>query len=63
MALAGAYPKIVMSWCKNTNIRSCLTGAKAGLAGGLGPPRNALAQANPRDRFQSQAPPRFTLKP
>ena len=28
------------------------------LAGGLGPPSYALAQANPRDWFQSQAPPR-----
>ena len=34
-----------------------------GLVGGLGPPRNALAQANPRDWFQSQAPPRFEARP
>ena len=30
---------------------------------GLGQPRNALAQANLRDWFQSQAPPRFEPRP
>ena len=47
-------------------IRDCsefLVGGGWGLAGGLGPPRNALAQGNPRDWFQSQAPPRFEPRP
>ena len=46
-------------------IRDCLEFLVGGwgLAGGLGPPRNALAQANPRDWFQSQAPPRFEPRP